>query len=77
LQKGIPVILGECGALNKDNTEARVAWAEYFAGKGREYGVPVCWWDNGAFTGSGENFGLLNRRELKWEYPEIVEAFNN
>jgi endoglucanase len=53
-----------------------VAWAEYFAGKGREYGVPVCWWDNGAFTGNGENFGLLNRRELKWEYPEIVEAFN-
>ncbi len=48
---------------------------KYYAGKGREYGVPVCWWDNGAFTGSGENFGLLNRRELKWEYPEVVAAF--
>jgi endoglucanase len=75
LQKGIPVILGECGALNKDNTEARIEWAKYFAGKGREYGVPVCWWDNGAFSGNGENFGLLNRRELRWEYPEIVQAF--
>jgi endoglucanase len=75
LEKGIPVILGETGALNKENTEARAEWAKYFAGKGREYGVPVCWWDNNAFTGDGENFGLLNRRELAWQYPEVLEAF--
>lgn len=32
------------------------------------------WWDNNAFTGTGELFGIFNRGVVKWEYPEIVEA---
>jgi endoglucanase len=76
LQKQIPVIIGECGAMNKEeNTQDRTAWAKYYAGKGREYGIPCIWWDNGVTTGSGERFGLLNRRELTWVYPEVAEAF--
>jgi endoglucanase len=76
ISKGIPVIMGECGARNKNgNTEARAAWARYYTDKGREIGVPCVWWDNGAFTGSGECFGLMDRRNLNWKYPEIVDAF--
>ena len=37
-------------------------------------GVPCVWWDNGAFTGSGELFGLLDRRTLEWKYPLVKEA---
>ena len=36
--------------------------------------MPACWWDNGAFAGNGENFGLLRRLKSTWRYPEIVEA---
>lgn len=48
LSKGVPVIIGEFGAMNKDNEEERVQWAEYYVGKAREYGVPCVWWDNNA-----------------------------
>lgn len=74
LQNGIPVILGETGARNKDNTEDRVLWADYYFGSAAEYGIPCFWWDNGAVAGGGELFGILNRRELEWFYPEIAEA---
>ena len=78
LSKGIPVIMGECGARRKgDNVADRVKWAAYYKKKSKEYGIPCLWWDNGRLQGceKTELFGLLNRRELKWEWPEIVEAF--
>ncbi len=75
ISKGQPVILGEFGAVEKNgNIEARASWAEYYIRKAREKTIPCIWWDNGAFYGSGERFGLLNRRMLKWQFPEIVEA---
>lgn len=74
LKNGIPVVIGEFGTRNRFNTEARAAHAEYYVSKAKEYGVPCVWWDNNAFVGSGENFGLLNRRELTWNYPEIMDA---
>jgi endoglucanase len=77
LSQGIPVILGEMGARWREggNLEYRVAWTEYYAAKGREYGVPLVWWDNGAFSGRGEVFGLMDRHNFTWVYPEIVDAF--
>jgi endoglucanase len=74
IKNEIPVIIGEFGAMNKDNLESRVAWSEYYVKKATEKGIPCIWWDNGAFHGSGENFGLLKRRDLEWMYPEIIEA---
>lgn len=75
ISNGIPVILGEFGAMNKNgNTAARVDWAEYYVSKAAEKGIPCIWWDNGAFEGNGENFGLLNRFDCTWRYPEVVEA---
>ena len=74
IQKGVPVILGEFGAMNKDNLEDRIDWAEFYVKTATSVGIPCIWWDNGAFTGDGENFGLLDRRELVWVYPEIVDA---
>lgn len=74
LSKGVPVIIGEFGAMNKDNEEERVQWASYYVGKAREYGIPCIWWDNGAFEGDGEKFGLINRRELTFPYPDLLKA---
>ena len=75
LNKGIPVILGEFGALDKNNMESRVAWAEYYVKKAKENGIVCIVWDNGKFLGSGELLGLLDRSNLTWKYPEIIEAF--
>ncbi len=74
LQKGTPVIIGEFGALNKENEAERVEWVTYYLTKAKEIGVPCIWWDNGSFQGSGENFGLLNRKELTYPYPDLLKA---
>lgn len=74
ISNDIPVIIGEYGARNKYNLNARVDWAHYYVKAAADKGIPCIWWDNGAFVGSGENFGLLNRNTMTWEYPEIVEA---
>lgn len=74
LQKGTPVIIGEFGALNKENEAERVEWVTYYLTKAKEIGVPCVWWDNGSFQGSGENFGLINRRELTYPYPDLLKA---
>lgn len=73
--RGIPVFIGEFGARNKyNNHEARVEFAAYYVAAARARGMSCCWWDNNAFIGMGENFGLLNRVSNKWQYPEIIEA---
>lgn len=74
ISKGIPVIIGEFGAVNKDNEEERIEWVSYYLTKAGEIGVPCIWWDNNAFDGSGENFGLFNRRELTFPYPNLLDA---
>ncbi len=73
ISKGIAVIMGECGAMSRDNDEFRTAWAEYYFGKFKEIGVPCFLWDNMAFY-SGETFGMLDRRSLYWKYPTVVEG---
>lgn len=74
VSKGQPVILGEFGAMDKDNLEARVLWAKYYIQKATEKGIPCIWWDNGAFVGNGELFGLLDRRSGVWKHPEVVDG---
>ncbi|MBE5802142.1 MAG: glycoside hydrolase family 5 protein [Clostridiales bacterium] len=71
---GVPVILGEFGARNKDNLQDRVDFAAYYIANATARSMPCFWWDNNAFTGQGETFGLLNRRSLSWTWPEIVQA---
>ncbi|MCL2019074.1 MAG: glycoside hydrolase family 5 protein [Oscillospiraceae bacterium] len=80
ISKGIPVVIGEMGCLNKDdNTQERVKWVNYYVGKAAELNIPCIWWDNGirlSQTG-GESFGIMDRRELTWWFPEIAESFVN
>jgi endoglucanase len=78
LSKGIPVIMGECGARRKqNNASCRAEWAKYYTAAARRHGVPCCWWDNGYLEGpeNSEVFGLLNRRTLEWGFPEIMKEF--
>jgi len=77
ISKGIPVIIGEFGALYKNvegNEEERAAWVEYYVREAAKIGVPCIWWDNGAFEGDGELLGLIDRETCQWKYPLIVEG---
>lgn len=73
--QGIPVIIDEFGARDKNgNLHARVDFAGCYVAQARARGITCIWWDNNAFTGDGERFGLIDRASLRWVYPEIVEA---
>lgn len=74
IDKGQAVIIGEFGARSKDNEKFRAEWAKYYVTKMNTIGVPCVWWDNGGFTGSGELFGLFDRRTFEWKYPLVKEA---
>ena len=72
---GIPVVIGEFGALEKKgNLQDRVDWTAFYVAAASARNFPVCWWDNNVFSGNGERFGLLNRKTVTFAYPEILEA---
>lgn len=75
LDNGIPVVIGETSATNKNNTAEREKWAYYMGSKAAAYGVPIVIWDNGANGSSGgENHAYINRRTYEWNYPTVVQA---
>lgn len=75
---GYPVIIGEYGATNKNNLEARVSWFHYFLKYSRMYGMTSCLWDNGVWylnsNDYSEHFGYYNRKKQEWYFPEILKA---
>lgn len=76
ISQGVPVILDETGAVNKNNTSARAAWYEYYISSAKNYGIKCFVWDNGEKTGDSA-FGLLDRDNLTWYFPEIINAIMN
>lgn len=76
ISKGQAVIIGECGAMNRQNEEYRAAWAEYYFSTFKKIGVPCFWWDNGAFM-SGETFGLFDRYNNVPRYEVLIKAMMN
>ncbi len=74
IDKGTPVIIGEFGAVNRNNELYRADWVKYYIARMKQVGVPCVWWDNGAFNGGGENFGFFDRNSLTFRYPKILEA---
>jgi endoglucanase len=75
ISKGIPVVIGEFGARDRDsNIGARVNFSAYYIGKARSYGITGVWWDNNAFSGTGENFGILDRQTNTFKWTDLVQA---
>ncbi|MDR0473364.1 MAG: glycoside hydrolase family 5 protein [Treponema sp.] len=75
ISKGIPVIMGETGVMNRlmpngrSNEDEMVKWADYYISKLKELGVPSIFWDGG-----GE-MKMIDRNTLKWAYPDLTAAF--
>ena len=68
VSKGIPVILGEFGAIDKKNENARAEWAEYYVSYAKSKGMPCFWWDNGS------DFRLLNRGSNTFSFSSVKDA---
>lgn len=67
VEQNIPVILTEFGCVDKGNTQERVTWTEHYMEQSTRYGIPCIWWDCGSY-------GLLDRENKTWKFPEIVEV---
>lgn len=68
ISKGIPVVIGEMGATNKSNFDARKAWFKYYLELCKQYNVAALLWDNGQETNSNpsEAFGYMDRTQKEW-----------
>lgn len=76
LDKDIPVVIGEFGTSNYENTEARIQWADQYLTTTKKYGIPCVLWDNNVeleTKPTGEAHGYINRRTLEW-YEEPVKV---
>lgn len=76
VDKNIPVVLGEYGAINNrdGNDSHRRYYIEYVTKSAKEHGLLPIWWDNGNDSNSGEAFALFDRRSYKKLHEDIHEA---
>ncbi len=73
--QGIPVVIGEFGSRDKGgNLQDRVNFSAYFVAMSRARNIPCAVWDNGAFDGDGEIFGLYDRRNPSDSVTDIISA---
>lgn len=66
LDKNIPVYIGECGAVNRDDERAKSFqryWFEFVFKAAREYGLCPIVWDNGARSTGNESFGYIDHAD--------------
>lgn len=77
VSKGVPVIMGEFGATDKNNTAERAKYAKYYISAARKIGVPCLWWEspNPDYSDTkNAGYGLIDRKTYEWYYSELVEA---
>lgn len=80
IKQGIPVIVGEFGAWNKNNLEARTEYAKYYITSAKKYHIPCFWWDcGGSFVESCDvnNSALFNRKLAVPYFDSLVKAMVN
>jgi endoglucanase len=73
IDKGVPVIMGEYGAVRSDNPE-RFDYIRYVTNAYHDNGIIPIWWDNGVFGIGEENFGLMDRTNAVVFDTEALEA---
>lgn len=87
LDKGVPVIVTEFGAVHKfktdedgvqiDNTGEVLKWLDDYLGLMNERKIKCVWWDNGIYEGNGELFGIYNRETCSFYNDEIADKLVN
>jgi len=64
--KGVPVIIGEFGAMYKKNDSSIADYAKYFVDAAGKRGIKCFWWDNGKYNEEGE-YCIYDRKNNKWK----------
>lgn len=77
LKKGFTVIVGEFGAVNKNNYNERVFYASKYTQVAKSLGIPCFWWDNNLYGQGAEQFGLFDRNKCEFTYGNIADAMIN
>ncbi len=76
--RGIPVIIGEYGCIDKNNDEDRLAYYEFMGECSALYSIPLIVWDNNEFNNTdaavAETFGLFDRATGNVICRELVDA---
>ena len=75
--QGIPVIMGEYGAINKDNTVERAYHLEGMNRLCQLSGVVPVYWDQGWYDKTMTpdfSFTLFDRATLEETYPEVIDG---
>lgn len=75
VSKGVPVVMGEYGATNKNNLKDREEWFSVYVEEAKKYNICCVLWDNNSPNNSDESerFGFLNRSTYQWYFPTLIE----
>jgi endoglucanase len=77
---GVPVVMGEWGSVNKNNTNDRARHAEFYVREASQRGVLTVWWDNGlgnlnrGSASTADGFGIIQRvapHSTTWTVPAV------
>ncbi len=74
VDNGVPVIIGEYGAVRNADPEVRRYYIEYVTKAACENGCIPIWWDNGHDGDTGESFALINRISRESLHQDIIDA---
>ncbi len=77
VNRGMPVIIGEYGAVNPSNPNAvdyRRYYMEYVTKAAHDRGIVPIYWDNGGMNSGGDAFGLFNRYSNTVAHQNILDA---
>lgn len=66
IEKGVPVIIGEFGAVDKNNRFERQAWLRFYVDTCTKYGIKCYWWDN------GNEYKIFNRKTVEPSEAELI-----
>ncbi len=85
---GAPIIIGEHGAVYKNNEDEIVEYLEAYLNQANKYGIATFWWDpintldGGTYlrwwdcsTYNDQDYGMFNRSDGKVGWTEIADAY--
>jgi aryl-phospho-beta-D-glucosidase BglC (GH1 family) len=75
IDKGLPMIIGEYGAVQQDGYEEyRRYYMEYVTKAAVDRGLVPIYWDNGGRKSGADNFAIFDRDNNSVHHPYIVDA---
>ena len=65
---GVPVLIGEFGVVDRAAEAERVEYISFYSQKAHEYGLELCYFDD------GHDFAIFDRKQLTWTQEKLIKA---